>query len=335
MNPKNVSVCIDLLFCVVMLPLILTLMPVEVFIMNRPEFFITLTVFLYLLYFCYRKMKIPHLVVKKKYWIVVLFLAICFTLTYLLSHFPFSEDDLAHPGTPISVRQQRQVQLVWFLFLVVTGFSLSIELTIELFRQVLYRKEIEAEKNHAQLALYKAQINPHFLFNTLNSLYGLVLVQSEHLESAFVKFSNILKYTYYKSTSDFLPIDDEVEYIRQYIELQQLRLNRHTKVIFESDIENDNIPVPSMLLITFVENCFKYGVSAEIDCSIIIRLKEYEGILLFETENNIMSESDNENSRIGIENCRKRLDLLYPDRYSLDMSKRENTFMVRLKIILR
>lgn len=123
-----------------------------------------------------------------------------------------------------------RAQTVWFFFLVVTGFSLSIELIFELFRQILSKQEIEAEKNKAELALYKAQINPHFLFNTLNALYGLVLTKSDKTESAFIKFSNILKYMYAQTTSDLIFISNEVEYIRQYVDLQSLRLNKHTKV---------------------------------------------------------------------------------------------------------
>mgnify|MGYP000603399381 CR=1 FL=1 len=109
-----------------------------------------------------------------------------------------------------------------------TVFSIKIT-TCFSFRQILSKQEIEAEKNKAELALYKAQINPHFLFNTLNALYGLVLTKSDKTESAFIKFSNILKYMYAQTTSDLISISNEVEYIRQYVDLQSLRLNKHTK----------------------------------------------------------------------------------------------------------
>ncbi len=335
MTPRKVSLYIDLFFCLVLLPLILTLLPVEVFVIKHPVFFFLLTAYLYALYFGFRKLNIPHLMVRRKFWTAGLFLVLCLVVTYLMSHFPFGEDDISRYGTPMHVREHRRMQMVWFLFLVVTGFSLSIELTIELFRQVLYSKEIEAEKNKAQLALYKAQINPHFLFNTLNSLYGLVLVQSENLESAFVKFADMLKYTYYKSTEDVLPVEDEIEYIRQYIDLQALRLNSHTRVTFEADVECGELKISPMLLITFVENCFKYGVSAEKDCVIVIRIRERGGTLSLETENDIMKRSYDAAPGMGMENCRKRLDLLYPGRYSLDMGEVGNHFIVKLSIMLK
>ena len=118
---------------------------------------------------------------------------------------------------------------------------------------------IEAEKNRAELALYKAQINPHFLFNTLNALYGLVLTKSDKTESAFIKFSNILKYMYAQTTMETISINNEVEYIRQYVDLQSLRLNKHTQVVFETQIDDEHAKIPPMILITFVENTFKYG----------------------------------------------------------------------------
>lgn len=114
------------------------------------------------------------------------------------------------------------------------GFSLTIDIAFELFRQILQKKEIEMAKNKAELALYRAQINPHFLFNTLNTLYALVLTQSENTESAFIKLSDILKYMYTNATEEFIPLGNETK----YIDLQKLRLNYHTKVIYEEQTAN-------------------------------------------------------------------------------------------------
>ena len=231
-------------------------------------------------------------------------------------------------------RQHLRSQTVWFFFLVVTGFSLSIELIFELFRQILSRQEIEAEKNRAELALYKAQINPHFLFNTLNALYGLVLTKSNKTESAFIKFSNILKYMYAQTTMETISINNEVEYIRQYVDLQSLRLNKHTQVVFETQIDDEHAKIPPMILITFVENTFKYGVSSDVDCLILIRITVKKGELLFETENTVMKENHANPHAIGIENCRKRLELLYPNRFTLIMKEENRQFKIRLSIQL-
>ena len=225
-----------------------------------------------------------------------------------------------------------RAQTVWFFFLVVTGFSLSIELIFELFRQILSKQEIEAEKNKAELALYKAQI---FLFNTLNALYGLVLTKSDKTESDFIKFSNILKYMYAQTTSDLISISNEVEYIRQYVDLQSLRLNKHTQVVFETQIDDEHAKIPPMILITFVENSFKYGVSSDTDCTIFIRIIVKEGQLIFETENMIMKENHQNPHAIGIDNCRKRLELLYPNRFVLLTKEENGYFKTYLNIQLR
>ena len=249
--------------------------------------------------------------------------------TAYTSFTPNKLDPLIHKA-----RQHLRSQTVWFFFLVVTGFSLSIELIFELFRQILSRQEIEAEKNRAELALYKAQINPHFLFNTLNALYGLVLTKSNKTESAFIKFSNILKYMYAQTTMETISINNEVEYIRQYVDLQSLRLNKHTQVVFETQIDDEHAKIPPMILITFVENTFKYGVSSDVDCLILIRITVKKGELLFETENTVMKENHANPHAIGIENCRKRLELLYPNRFTLIMKEENRQFKIRLSIQL-
>lgn len=119
-------------------------------------------------------------------------------VTELMTHFPLPENP--HSKLPLDFRRHLHSQTVWFFFLIISGFGLAIEVTFELFRQMLARQEVEAEKNRAELAMYKAQINPHFLFNTLNTLYGLVITKSDLTESAFVKFSNILKYMYHNAS---------------------------------------------------------------------------------------------------------------------------------------
>lgn len=131
---------------------------------------------------------------------------ILITITESFTYFPIPSERITGNTHQMEARFNMRKQTIWFFFLFVTGFSLAIELTFELFRQILSRQTIEAEKNKAELALYKAQINPHFLFNTLNTLYALVLCDSEYTESAFVKFSNILKYMYNQATAETIDL---------------------------------------------------------------------------------------------------------------------------------
>lgn len=333
-NMKNhpISLYIDLLFCLVIIPLAIMLLPVDRWIVNNTAFFLTLVAYVYGLYFVYRRACLPKLFMRKRYGQIILLLGILAGVTELLTYFPMPAERLTDNMRQMEARLHIRTQIIWFFFLMVTGFSLAIELTFELFRQILSRQEIEAEKNKAELALYKAQINPHFLFNTLNTLYALVLSGSDKTESAFVKFSGILRYMYSQSGSELIPAEQEVDYIRQYVDLQKLRLNHHTQVELTTEITDGRVLIPPMILITFVENAFKYGSSSDVDCTIRLFVHIDEDRLLLKTENAVMRHREKEGQGIGISNCRKRLELLYPGRYELRNEETDGVFRVRLEI---
>lgn len=326
---KLASLCVDLLFSLLFIPLVIML-PVDRWIVSQTNFTICLIAYIYALYFAYRKLSPVSLFVRKKYAVIVVALIIMVAVTEALGNFPHT----GHSLSPLTehVRHNLRRQLVWFFYLIITGFSLAIDLLFELFKQIISRQSIEAEKNKAELALYKSQINPHFLFNTLNSLYALVISKSEKTESAFIRFSGILKYMYSKSQSDMVGIEDEISYIEQYIELQKLRLNDHTHVEFVRDIKNTGIKIPSMLLITFIENAFKYGTSSDEDCLISIDIMSDEKSFHFKSVNDIMRENPEELPGIGLKNCRKRLELLYSGRFKLTYGKHEGKYVTELTI---
>lgn len=335
MKNNHISLYIDLLFCLVIMPLAIMLLPVDRWIASNTAFLVVLVIYVYLLYFIYRQVCLPKLFMQKKYLRIVLLMLVLVGTTELLTYFPMPAEHVSNDMRQMAARMNMRTQTIWFFFLMVTGFSLAIELTFELFRQILSKQEMEAEKNKAELALYKAQINPHFLFNTLNTLYALVLSGSEKTESAFVKFSNILRYMYSQTHSETIPVKQEIEYIRQYVDLQSLRLNRHTQVELTVEADNEQTLVPPMIFITFVENAFKYGVSSEKDCVIRILIRLRDGKLMLETENQIMRTREEGRPAIGIANCRKRLDLLYPGRYELLSGPEGSLYRTKLTIQLR
>lgn len=162
------------------------------------------------------------------------------------------------------VRQNQQA--VWLHYILVAVFCFAVGMLNEAFRQRLAREEVEYERNKAELALYKAQINPHFLFNTLNTLYGLLITHSDKTEATLERFINLTKYMYNNANHEFIPLAEEVEYIGQYIDLQKLRLNGFADVSFTYRVEDETMSVPPMMLITFVENAFKYGISSNEPC---------------------------------------------------------------------
>lgn len=172
MRQTRISTYIDLLFCLVILPLIIMLVPVEKWIIHHTYFMLTLIVYLYALYFTYRKANIPSLFLRHKFGQVFFLIAALLIITWGLSQIPIPKDKFSTSSLDLGIRQHMRTQTVWFFFLIVTGFSLAIELTFELFRQILSKQEIEAEKNKAELALYKAQINPHFY--SIHSMHYMV-----------------------------------------------------------------------------------------------------------------------------------------------------------------
>lgn len=335
MKEKNITRIIDLLFCVIILPLVITLVPVEKWIEKYTLFAITLVAYMYVVYFAMRKVNFPQLFMNRKYGRMAVFILLFLGATYLLSLYPYPENSVDVSPLHPNLKEHLRKQTVWFLFLVVSGFSLSVSLIFELFRQTLAKKELESQKNKAELALYKAQIDPHFLFNTLNTLYGLVIQKSEKAESAFIQFANMVQYMYTHATDDSVALCKEISYIDHYIALQSLRLNRYTKVIWECETDDDMVQIPPMLLITFVENAFKYGTSSSKDCAIYIRMKVKEGILRFFTKNRIMKKRNKKEPAVGIENCRARLELLYPNRFTLTAQEENSEYELSLIIYLK
>ena len=212
-NPKKIPIYIDIAFCLVVLPLVLSIIPIEKMFANSTIFTVILVTFLYVVYFLYRKVRVPSLLMRRQFLKVSVFILSLLVVTDLLAHFPLTDNFIMKLSEGDLPRvSANRVQRVWFLFLVVSGFSLAIDLTSELFRQVIARKEVEEEKDKAELALYKAQINPHFLFNSLNTIYGMIVSRSENTEEAFVKFTDMMKYMYDNSLEDTVNIGRELEY---------------------------------------------------------------------------------------------------------------------------
>ena len=336
---KNLPLYIDLIFCIVLLPVMTMLLPVERWLSIQPLFVIMLALWLYAVYFINRKIVIPMIFSQKRYIPAIVIFVAMTAMTWLLSNYDFNphNDAMFRFGGPPRdhgrghFRMRMHEQAAWFLYFVVYMFSVAVGLLTQLYRQTMEKKEIEMEKNKAELALYKAQINPHFMFNTLNTLYGLMITKSDKAEQAFIQFISMMKYMYSNGTKDFIPLDEEAEYIRQYIELQKARLNEHTKVTFGYDTDGDEHRIAPMLLITFVENAFKYGVSSHQDTEISIRLSAKGRTMHFAVSNAIMRDTA-KGDGIGIINCRKRLALLYPGAHELKISQTADTFSAELSI---
>lgn len=334
---NNLPKYIDLAFCLIVLPVMAIIFPVERWFHNFPWYVISVGIWLYALYFINRIFTVPCLFRdSKRRFISIVLIALSLLVTYKLSSIilyipkPNKFDEGIFRVFPGIMQYQ---QAVWSLFMIVEAFSFAIGLLTQTNLQRIRRRAVEAERDKAQIALYKAQIKPHFMFNTLNSLYGLFLTHDEKALESLERYISMLRYVYTTSQSDYVTLAEEMDYIRQYVALQSLRLNKMTNAVLHIDIENENLKVPPMLLVTFVENCFKYGVTPIEKSEISISISEKNGRLELSTRNRIFI-TKRSGDQMGIENCRQRLSLLYPDKHSLEIEEDGNYFNVKLRIDL-
>lgn len=332
---KHLSLYIDLAFCVIVLPMMILLFPIERWLHNFPVYIISALVWLYAIYLINRVVTVPCLFGNRHRRLDgVTIIALSVGVTYAFScvdlYIP-KPNDLDIGITRIFPNVQPYRQAIWSLFMIVEAFSFAVGLLTQTNLQRARRREVEAERDRAEIELYKAQIKPHFMFNTLNSLYGLFLTSDELALTSLEKYISMMRYIHISSMRDMVPLKDEADYIRQYVDLQSLRLNEKTAVSLDIDIEDDSIAVPPMLLVTFVENCFKHGVSPVEDSAIKISLHERDRKMEFATTNRIFPVK-RIGEHMGIDNCRKRLNLSYPGRHKLEIANDGREFRVELEV---
>ncbi|WP_157816016.1 sensor histidine kinase [Spirosoma pollinicola] len=193
------------------------------------------------------------------------------------------------------------------------------------------------QQSQAELAALKAQLNPHFFFNTLNSLYGTALLeQATNTAQSIEQLANIMRYTLGEAQRDFTPVASELGFLQDYIQLQGLRLAQTDANRLQTHLVYDELPaqIAPLLLITFVENAFLYGVSTDLDYFIAIQLTIEKGQLDLVVENRLFPQRTAYGLGTGIQNARKRLDLLYAGKYSLTAGPQADRFRVHLQMNL-
>lgn len=226
-------------------------------------------------------------------------------------------------------------QLVMAVRYVLTSFLLKI--TVDYYEQKETIKKIELEKTITELNFLKAQVNPHFLFNTLNNLYALIIEKSDKSGECVLKLADILKYILSEGKEDKVPLKKELLLLENYIELEKLR-KPDANVSFITELNTNGYSITPLLLLPFVENSFKHGLNTVAKNGFIhLHIKAIDKFLILTIENNIPP-ADNpvavQSHGIGIENVRKRLDLLYPNRHKLLIEKSANSFLVNLQLQL-
>jgi two-component system, LytTR family, sensor histidine kinase AlgZ len=228
------------------------------------------------------------------------------------------------------------VQVVLGTFFIVL-FVAMIRFAVDWFAFESKKKEVENEKLAAELNFLKAQINPHFLFNTLNNLYFLAYSQSPNTTEVIEKLSKMMRYMIYESNHAQVPLSKEIEYMQNYISLERLRLNNEIPVCFEVKGNPDQVMIVPLILITFLENAFKHGVSANNPGAWVkIKIQTTDEGLVYTVENSKLpfNAEPLEKSGIGLQNVRRRLDLIYPGRYRLEVENHPDRYAVLLNLRL-
>lgn len=219
----------------------------------------------------------------------------------------------------------------FILLLLMGGF---IRLAFSFIRNQDEKRALENANLNAEVNFLKSQINPHFLFNTLNGIYSQAHARSEHTEHSILKLSDLLRYVLYDSGDERVALSKDIQYLANYIDLQKIRLSQKVTVHYSVEGVANNQQIAPLLLITFVENAFKHGVSYTRPSSITIQVSIFEKTLTMLVSNPVHETNSFAGGGLGLKNVTRRLDLLYPGAYWLDIVHNDHLHIVNLKIDL-
>ncbi|WP_434036606.1 sensor histidine kinase [Formosa sp. 4Alg 33] len=257
----------------------------------------------------------------------LIILSIFYGLIYL-SHFEYNN------MAPVSQNLLFVMIGVYLVTTVVSAFKLlklnlkQVENTSKLEHQIL---ETQLKLKEQELQYLKMQIHPHFLFNTLNTMYGFSLKKANETPEMILKLSNLLDYLLYQIDKPFVLLTDEINHIQDYIALESLRFNKTLNINFNIENISETTKIAPMLFLPFIENSFKHGVLKHGILNIKIDLSFKDHMIYFYIENTSASSSETK-SGIGLENIKKRLEMLYKDAYTLSILNTNSTFKVRLTL---
>lgn len=289
---------------------------------------------------------IPKTLNRKKYLLFILFatswlylvfaLLMIFKFYYLEPKFPgFFDDWLGHK---MSIPERlTSFKLIFREFSFIT-YPIIILGFISFNRKQQRLLKLEEEKKSMELKVLKNQLNPHFLFNTLNNLYTLTLKKDDKAPEVIAKLSEILDFVLYRCNEDYVSIEKEIALIENYIALEKLRYSENRlNISFTKNIQESN-KISPLIILTFIENAFKHGVINETEkANIKLNLESKKGQIIFSIENTKPQNDTtviSDKSKIGLENVRKQLDLLYPKKHQLEIEETQNTYTVKLVLTL-
>jgi len=278
---------------------------------------------------------IPKFLLAGKYWLYVLLLVLTIAIVLFLSFALFFFSDF---NPKLLAKSNPAVEKI-IPVIIINALSLWLLSIMSSILWTIYNrlKQTESERLSAQIASLKSQINPHFLFNTLNNIYATAFDSSPEAADMIDKLSEMMRYTMKDTQQDLVSLEKELNYVGNFIELQQLRLDKSVRVDYHAPGYIPSLRIAPMLLIPFIENAFKHGVNSEQKSRIKIEIgMDKNEFQLRVVNNKVNVQRDiSEKSGLGIENTRHRLNLIYPSRHLLVINDTDDEFFVSLHIDLQ
>ena len=292
---------------------------------------------------------VPKFLFVGKVWQYLLLAVIIGTLFLAVTHlyedwvnFPKLMHEAFRPNLPYESKPRNYTwDIVFYLqYALSIGVSTSIAAVQKWQTEDGVRRQLEEQKINSELSYLKAQINPHFFFNTLNNIYSLINFDVEEAKTALLKLSRMMRYVLYETEKDITLLSSEINFVNDYISLMQMRVSEKIKMDISIAEKFDDIVIAPMLLLPFIENCFKHGISSSKESFIQVRIGISGKRLKLETTNKIIAKNqaspETNQQGIGMSNTIRRLSLLYKNRHSLhiDDSNPENEYRLLLEIDL-
>jgi LytS/YehU family sensor histidine kinase len=254
------------------------------------------------------------------------------TLDRIMPPFPLREPGLFGVPKGVWLITLNNAVSSFALLLLIGGF---IRLAYSFIRNQNEKKVLENANLNAEVNFLKSQINPHFLFNTLNSIYSQAHSRSDRTEFSILKLSELLRYVLYDSGESKVELDKDIQYINNYIDLQKIRLSSKVRIHYEVTGDLKGCMIAPLLLITFIENAFKHGISYTHASSVNIEINVFEETLTLLVGNPVVERNSCAVGGLGLKNVTRRLDLLYPGKYLLDIHHDDYVHVVNLKLNLK
>lgn len=288
--------------------------------------------FFYINYF----VLVPKLLFKKKVFLyVIAILLIVYLGALIYRSFDFSNYFESLPQkVNIKVYKSFSISVMFNIILVILGAVIKTYLAWT--KNETDKKDIESQKRISELEVLKSQINPHFLFNSLNSIYSLTVKKADEAPEAVIMLSELMRYMLYQANDDFVFLEKEINYIENYVNLQKLRLIDKESISLSITGNITNQKIPPLLLISFIENAFKYGIDPIKKSKVLITIDVNDATFKFKCVNvKNRKQIDDKNSGIGLINTQERLKLLYPNKHELYISDKDNLYTVSLLLHIK